>query len=196
MDGGSAGHVVADEAALTGFTGAFPKSLTPIFVEVDGVDVLAVAALDFVPAEAAHANERLELVSPLDCLRHLFFRFQFNHFWSPVLGFGLCPTDKGDIIRFDIIIQENNIFSAIIFRAMLCFVAVELRIKEAAEARGITTAYQLQKKMKVPPGTAARLWRGDMKMIGLDTIEALCEAIGCEPADLIIRTHSTGGRSS
>jgi len=70
---------------------------------------------------------------------------------------------------------------------MLRFMVVELRIREAAEARGITTAYQLQKRMNVPPGTAARLWRGDMKMIGLDTIEALCEAIGCEPADLIIR---------
>jgi DNA-binding Xre family transcriptional regulator len=65
--------------------------------------------------------------------------------------------------------------------------AVELRIREAAEARGITTAYQLQKKMNVPPGTAARLWRGDMRMIGLDTIDALCEAIGCEPSDLIVR---------
>jgi DNA-binding Xre family transcriptional regulator len=41
--------------------------------------------------------------------------------------------------------------------------------------------------MNVPPGTAARLWRGEMKMIGLDTIEALCEAIGCEPCDLIMR---------
>lgn len=64
---------------------------------------------------------------------------------------------------------------------------VELRIREMAEAQGITTAYQLQKRMNVPPGTSARLWRGDMKMIGLDTIDALCEAIGCEPADLIVR---------
>ncbi|HST51847.1 MAG TPA: helix-turn-helix transcriptional regulator [Pyrinomonadaceae bacterium] len=74
--------------------------------------------------------------------------------------------------------------------------AVELRIKEAAEARGITTAYQLQKRMNVPPGTAARLWRGEMRMIGLDTIDALCEAIGCEPADLIVRIQvkKTNGR--
>jgi DNA-binding Xre family transcriptional regulator len=73
---------------------------------------------------------------------------------------------------------------------------VELRIREAAEARGITNAYQLQKKMNVPPGTAARLWRGEMKMIGLDTIDALCEAIGCEPADLIVRVQEkkTEGR--
>jgi len=64
---------------------------------------------------------------------------------------------------------------------------IELRIRETAERKGIKTAYQLQKAMNVPPGTAARLWRGDMKMIGLDTIDALCEAIGCEPADLIVR---------
>lgn len=64
---------------------------------------------------------------------------------------------------------------------------VELRIRETAEAHGITTAYQLQKAMSIPPGTAARLWRGKMRMIGLDTIDALCEAIGCEPADLIVR---------
>lgn len=70
---------------------------------------------------------------------------------------------------------------------MLRPMAVELRIREAAEARGITTAYQLQKRMNVPPGTAARLWRGEMRMIGLDTIDALCDAIGCEPADLIVR---------
>jgi DNA-binding Xre family transcriptional regulator len=68
--------------------------------------------------------------------------------------------------------------------------AIELRIREAAEARGITTAYQLQKRMNVPPGTAARLWRGEMRMIGLDTLNALCEAIVCEPSDLIVRVTS------
>lgn len=101
-----------------------------------------------------------------------------------VVGIPDCQRNSS---RFDNIIQENNIFSANIFCAMLRFMVVELRIREAAEARGITTAYQLQKRMNVPPGTAARLWRGDMKMIGLDTIETLCEAIGCEPADLIVR---------
>ena len=80
---------------------------------------------------------------------------------------------------------------------MLFVMAVELRIKEAAEARGITTAYQLQKRMNVPPGTAARLWRGSMRMIGLDTIDSLCEALGCEPADLIVRVPEKrkGGRA-
>jgi DNA-binding Xre family transcriptional regulator len=64
---------------------------------------------------------------------------------------------------------------------------IKLRIREIAEAQGITTAYQLQKAMKYPPNMAARLWRGDMKMIGLETIDKLCEVLGCEPNDLIVR---------
>lgn len=66
---------------------------------------------------------------------------------------------------------------------------IKLRIKEMAEAKGIKTAYQLQKAMGIPPGMAARLWRGDMKMIGLETIDGLCEALDCEPADLIVRVR-------
>ncbi len=64
---------------------------------------------------------------------------------------------------------------------------VTLRIREAAEERGITTAYQLQKAMEVQPGMAARLWRGELKMIGLDTLDRLCDAIGCELGDLLKR---------
>ena len=64
---------------------------------------------------------------------------------------------------------------------------VTLRIREAAEERGITTAYQLQKAMEVQPGMAARLWRGELKMIGLDTLDRLCDAIGCELGDLLVR---------
>jgi DNA-binding Xre family transcriptional regulator len=64
---------------------------------------------------------------------------------------------------------------------------IKLRIREIAEAQGITTAYQLQKAMEYPPNMAARLWRGDMKMIGLETIDKLCEVLRCEPADLIVR---------
>jgi DNA-binding Xre family transcriptional regulator len=71
---------------------------------------------------------------------------------------------------------------------------IKLLIRQVAEAKGIKTAYQLQKAMDIPPGMAARLWRGDMKMIGLETIDGLCEALGCEPADLIVRV--TDGRKT
>jgi DNA-binding Xre family transcriptional regulator len=66
-------------------------------------------------------------------------------------------------------------------------VMVKLTIREAAAKSGITTAYGLQKAMSIPPGTAARLWRGDMSMISLNTIDSLCEALNCKPADLFVR---------
>ncbi|MCA1625865.1 MAG: helix-turn-helix transcriptional regulator [Acidobacteria bacterium] len=74
---------------------------------------------------------------------------------------------------------------------------IELKISEVAQSKGITTAYQLQKAMNIPPGMAARLWRGNMKMIGIETIDSLCEALDCEPADLIVRVKEkkTNGRS-
>jgi putative transcriptional regulator len=61
---------------------------------------------------------------------------------------------------------------------------VKLQIREAAEKRGITTAYQLQKAAGFHPGHAARLWEGELKMIGLDTIDALCRALKCQPGTL------------
>lgn len=73
---------------------------------------------------------------------------------------------------------------------------VELRIQEMATKRGITTAYQLQKAMDVHPGMAARLWKGEIEMIALKTIDALCDALDCEPADLIVRVKETGKRKA
>lgn len=40
----------------------------------------------------------------------------------------------------------------------------------------------------VQPGMAARLWKGEMEMIALKTLDSLCEALGCEFTDLLVRT--------
>lgn len=61
---------------------------------------------------------------------------------------------------------------------------IETRIKELAEAKGITTAYQLQKAAGLSPSMAARLFRDDVEMIALRTIECLCGAFECKPGDL------------
>lgn len=53
-----------------------------------------------------------------------------------------------------------------------------------ADAKGIGTAYQLQKAAGLSPSMAARLYRDDVEMIALRTIESLCGALGCEPGDL------------
>lgn len=60
-----------------------------------------------------------------------------------------------------------------------------LAIREAAEKRGITSSYQLMKALNIPPGHASKLWKGKMRMIGLDTIDTLCRALKCKPNDLI-----------
>ncbi len=70
---------------------------------------------------------------------------------------------------------------------------VKLMVREVAESQGLTTAYQLQKLMGLPPAMAARLWKGELSMIGLDTVDRLCEALSCEPADLLVRVKEKKG---
>jgi putative transcriptional regulator len=62
--------------------------------------------------------------------------------------------------------------------------ATRLTIREAAEKRGVTSSYQLMKALNIPPGHASKLWKGEMRMIGLDTIDALCNALQCKPGEL------------
>ncbi len=73
---------------------------------------------------------------------------------------------------------------------------VKLTIREAAEKRGVTTAYQLQKKLGSHPGMAARLWKGDMAQIALKTLDALCEVLDCELSDLLIRTNNGSSKTA
>lgn len=62
---------------------------------------------------------------------------------------------------------------------------ITTRIKEVAERRGITTAYQLQKATELPPSMAARLFRDEVDMIALRTLDRLCAALKCKPNDLL-----------
>lgn len=63
------------------------------------------------------------------------------------------------------------------------------RIKEVSQARGIGTAYQLQKATGLPPGTANRLYNDRVEAISLTTINVLCDALECEPGDLLVRVE-------
>ncbi len=63
-----------------------------------------------------------------------------------------------------------------------------LTIREVAEKRGVTSSYQLMKALNIPPGHASKLWKGEMRMIGLDTIDALCNALQCKPGELFEHT--------
>ncbi len=62
---------------------------------------------------------------------------------------------------------------------------ITVAIKEMAEKRGITTAYQLQKATGTQPTVAAKWFRNDLKMIGMDSLDRLCAALKCKPNDLL-----------
>lgn len=62
---------------------------------------------------------------------------------------------------------------------------ITITIKEIATKRGITTAYQLQKEAQLPPSMAARLWKGEMEMIGISTLDKLCNKLKCKPNDIL-----------
>jgi DNA-binding Xre family transcriptional regulator len=62
---------------------------------------------------------------------------------------------------------------------------IKTRIREVAEKRKITSGYQLGKLLGLSPSMAARLWKDDVKMIDLTTLNRLCNELRCKPADLL-----------
>ena len=61
---------------------------------------------------------------------------------------------------------------------------IKVTIREAAERRGITKAYQLAKAVGIPQSLAARLWKGDVYPL-VKTLHLLCEQWKCKLTDLI-----------
>ena len=72
---------------------------------------------------------------------------------------------------------------------------IKVLIKEVAEKRGITTAYQLRNALGVSPTVAARLWRGNFAMLGMDTLNKLCRVLRCQP-DKLLRYVAEEGDSN
>ncbi len=69
---------------------------------------------------------------------------------------------------------------------------IKVSIKEIAIKNDIKTAYQLQKLMNLQPSMAAKWFKNDLKMIGIESLNKLCEALGCEPSDILKYTPSKG----
>lgn len=62
---------------------------------------------------------------------------------------------------------------------------IRTHVKEMAEKKGITTAYQLQKALSISPSVAAKLWSGNFEMIGLGTLDKLCRVLKCQTNKLL-----------
>ena len=66
-------------------------------------------------------------------------------------------------------------------------IKLKLAIREVAQKRGLKTAYQLQRKLNTYPATASRFWKSDeMRLVSLDTLEDLCNALECDVTELIV----------
>jgi DNA-binding Xre family transcriptional regulator len=63
---------------------------------------------------------------------------------------------------------------------------IKLNIKKIAKDRGIKTAYRLQRQANLSPSNASRLYNDNIKQISLDTLGKLCEALKCEPSDILV----------
>jgi putative transcriptional regulator len=63
---------------------------------------------------------------------------------------------------------------------------LQVRIREVAQSRGVKTAYQLQKKVKLSPSNAAKLYRNDIVQISIETLGKLCTVLNCTPNDLLV----------
>jgi excisionase family DNA binding protein len=61
---------------------------------------------------------------------------------------------------------------------------IKIKLQETGRARGLTTAYTLQKALNCSPTMASRLWNGRFKQIGIQTIGSLCDLFDCQPNDL------------
>jgi DNA-binding Xre family transcriptional regulator len=63
---------------------------------------------------------------------------------------------------------------------------IQIAIREMAERRGITTAYQLMKAAGVQPAVAAKWWTNELDKIGIGTLDKLCTVFECTPNDILI----------
>jgi len=71
---------------------------------------------------------------------------------------------------------------------------IELRVKELAEEKGIDNPFSLSRESGVAYANCYKIWNNQQKMIGLDTIDRLCEALGCEPGDILVKVPAGARR--
>jgi DNA-binding Xre family transcriptional regulator len=72
---------------------------------------------------------------------------------------------------------------------------IQVRLKEAAQARGIENSKQLADRMDCAPTIIWKIWTGkfDPKLPMLDR---LCEALDCDLSELIVRKPNHRQRSA
>ncbi len=62
---------------------------------------------------------------------------------------------------------------------------IELHLKDLRKAQGMTQA-ELAERAEIDQGRLSRLESGEGRSIGLDALARLCDALHCQPADLLV----------
>ena len=62
---------------------------------------------------------------------------------------------------------------------------IKIKIAEMAQTKGFKNAFALQNALQCSPTMAARLWKGDFKQIGIETLDSLCELFQCQTSELL-----------
>ena len=70
---------------------------------------------------------------------------------------------------------------------------VQLRVKELATQRGITTITELAERADLAYDTARDLWHGRMQRIDRDVLGRVCKALGVTPGDVLTLEESSEG---
>lgn len=69
------------------------------------------------------------------------------------------------------------------------------RVKDQAHLKDITNISQLAAAVGVAYDTAADLWHGRARRIDLITLERVCIALSCTPAELLVLTKDDASPS-
>lgn len=71
---------------------------------------------------------------------------------------------------------------------------VLLKVKEIAEKSGISNPLALSQRSGIAYANCYKLWHEQQSRIDLATIDRLCEALDCDPCDLIVRVKGSSAR--
>ena len=69
-------------------------------------------------------------------------------------------------------------------------IKLKINIRQVAENRGINNSYQLQRKVKLSPSNATKLFNNNIVQVSIITLSKLCEALDCTPNDLFINADN------
>jgi putative transcriptional regulator len=72
---------------------------------------------------------------------------------------------------------------------------IKLRLRELLEERG-QTLYWLWKQTGVRWATIWQMGKGDVARLNIDALDRICEALECQPGDLLVRVESVARKKA